>query len=61
MWMTYSDSLYFSDHFSYINYFHPSYGLFYMNFQSFNDFLEFLDLILILNIKQKLLSAPTVG
>ena len=39
MQMTYSDSLYFSDHFSYINYFHPSYGLFYMNFQSFKHFL----------------------
>ena len=35
----------FSDHFSYINYFHPSYGLIYMNFQSFKQFLEFPDLI----------------
>ena len=34
MQMTYSDSLYFSDHFSYINYFHPSYRLFYMIFQT---------------------------
>ena len=41
MQMTYSDSLYFSDQFSYINYFHPSYRLFSMIFQSFN-FLDFL-------------------
>ena len=32
----------FSDHFSYINYFNPNYGLFYMNFQSFNGFLKLL-------------------
>jgi hypothetical protein len=32
----------FSDHFSYINYFHPSYGLFSMNFRSLYEFLELL-------------------
>jgi hypothetical protein len=41
------DSLYFSDHFSYINYFHLTYGLFSMNFQSLFEFLEFPDLFLI--------------
>ena len=35
----------FSDHFSYINYFHLSYGLFYMIFQSFNHFLELFKLL----------------
>ena len=44
MWIGYSDSTHFSDHFSYINCFHPSYGLFYMIFQSFNHYLEFLEL-----------------
>jgi hypothetical protein len=38
--MTYSDSSYFFDHFSYINYFHRSYGYFSMNFKSFIEFLE---------------------
>ena len=33
--IVYSDSLYFSDQFSCTNYFHPSYGLKYINFQSF--------------------------
>ena len=38
--ITYSDSLYFSDHFSYINYFHLTYGLKDMIFQSFKLVLE---------------------
>ena len=38
MQMTYSDSLRFSDHFSYINLFHLSYGLFNMIFQSLYEF-----------------------
>ena len=60
MQMTYSDSLYFSDHFSYINYFHPSYGLFYMIFQSLMIFLEFLELILLIRkLNSKMLSAPS--
>ena len=41
MRLTYLDSLHFSDHFSYINYFHPSYRLFSMIFQSFLHFLKF--------------------
>jgi hypothetical protein len=44
MGIGFSDSTHFSDNFSYINYFKPSYGLKDMNFQSFNDFMEFLDL-----------------
>ena len=38
MWMAYSDSANFSDQFSYKNYFHLSYGLFYMIFQSLKQF-----------------------
>ena len=58
MWVGYSDSSYFFDHFSYINYFHPSYGLFYMIFQSLNHFLEFLEFNLISKIHMKMLGAP---
>ena len=44
MWIGYSDSTHFSDHFSYINYFNPSYGLKDMIFQNFNHFLELFKL-----------------
>lgn len=37
-------STHFSDRFTYVNYFNPNYGLKDMIFQSFIDFLEFLDL-----------------
>ena len=56
--MTYSDFSHFSDHFSYINYFHPSYGLFYMIFQSFKRFLKFTGIKLNSKINGKLLGAP---
>ena len=39
--------------------FHPSYGLFYMIFQSFKQFLNFLNLFIISELKVKLLSVPT--
>ena len=41
--MTYSDSSRRSDHFSYINFFNPSYGLIYMIFQSLSNFLDFFN------------------
>ena len=40
-WMAYLDSWHFSDHFSYINYFHLNYGLKDMNFRSFINFLDY--------------------
>ena len=45
MKMVQMDRLDFSDQFSYINYFILSYGRIYMNFRSFNCFLEFPGLI----------------
>ena len=39
--MACSDSYRFSDHLSYINYFHLTYSLFYTNFQSLIQFLQF--------------------
>ena len=36
----YSDSLDFSEQLSYRKHFHPSYGLFSINFQSLNNFLD---------------------
>ena len=42
MKMPKSDSLDFSDTFSYINYFHPSYILISMIFTSFSNFLDLL-------------------
>ena len=37
---TYSDSLDFSEQLSYRKHFHPSYGLFFMDFLSFKRILE---------------------
>ena len=45
MKMVQMDSLDFSDEFSYINYFHLTYGLKDMIFQSFINFLELFELI----------------
>ena len=48
--VAYPDSSRRSEQLSCTKFFHPSYGLFYINFKSFNLFSEFLDLILIQNI-----------
>ena len=50
----YPDSSRRSEQLSCIKYFHPSYGLFYMNFQSFNDILKLL-------LIRKMLCAPSIG
>ena len=39
MWIAYSCSLYFSEQLSCIKYFHPTYGLKDIDFQSFNQFI----------------------
>ena len=52
----YSDSSRTSKQLSCTKYFHPSYGLFSMNYQSFNDFLEFLKLFSSNNKQNKVLS-----
>ena len=49
VWIAYSYSLDFSDHFTCINYFDPSYGLKVIEFQSFNHLLVFVELNLLLN------------
>ena len=41
VWIGYSYSLYFSDQFSCIKFFPLTYGLKDIDFQSFNDFLEY--------------------
>ena len=52
----YSGSSRRSEQLSCTKYFHPSYGLFSMNYQSFNDFLEFLKLFSSNNKQNKVLS-----
>ena len=44
-WAAYSDSSRHSEQLSCTKYFHPSYGLFYINFESFISFLELTELI----------------
>ena len=46
-WMTYSDSSRLSDHFSYIIYFNPSYGLKDMIFSKFYLFFEISGLLIL--------------
>ena len=46
----YSESSYFSEQLSCIKYFHPSYGLFYINFQSLKHTLK---IILIIKFNRK--------
>ena len=55
MKMEQMDSLDLSDQFSYINYFHPTYRLIYMNFLSFHQFLE-----LFKNTELQLMRQPDV-
>ena len=43
VWIAYSYSLHFSDQFSCIKFFDPSYGLKVIDFQSFNQLKVFLD------------------
>ena len=45
VWIAYSYSLYFFEQLSCIKYFHLTYGLKDIEFQRFNHFLEFLELI----------------
>ena len=49
MWIAYSYSLYFSDQFSCIKFFNPSYGLKDIDFQSLNHFKSFSGILLLLN------------
>ena len=50
--VAYLDSSRHSEQLSCTKFFHPSYGLFYINFQSFSLFLKFLDLLLIRNLNR---------
>ena len=49
VWVAYLYSLYFSDQFSCIKFFDPSYGLKDIKFQSLNHFKVFSEFLLILN------------
>ena len=55
----YTDSSRRSEQLSCTKFFHPSYGLFYMIFQSFKQFLNFFEFIYHFKLKVKLLSVPT--
>jgi hypothetical protein len=59
MWVAYLDSSHFSEHFSYIIYFHPTYSLFYMILRSFIEFLEFPGINFNSKLNIKILNAPS--
>ena len=50
VWIAYPYLLYFSDQFSCIKFFNPSYGLKDIEFQSLNHFKRFFGFLLLLNI-----------